>query len=154
MCNLFQSRLTLLMAFSAASVLMGCGAGGGAGGARTEVYSVTGTLQINGQPATDAWVTLAPDFEGVPTPVARVGADGTFKMSVYDDEVRNFQPPGDPVGDYFVLVRMPRDPASLLSGDRLEGAYSDPKVFKHLVSIQLGENKLEPISIDNAKLAN
>lgn len=143
----------LLYMVGLTSTLVGCGSPSSTGEKKL-VYSATGSLQINGQPGADAWVTLAPDFDGVPVPLTRVGADGKFTLNVYDSDVKAFQPPGDPVGDYHVLVRLPRDPASPMSKDRLGGAYFDPQTFKHPISIELGENTIAPIKIENAKFVD
>jgi hypothetical protein len=114
------------------------------------VYSATGTLKINGKPAEGAWVTLVPDFEGVPTPTARVTPDGKFLLEVFDQDVKSYDPPGDPEGEYLFLISMPRDPNSRISPDRLGGIYSNPKTAKKKVNIELGENQLAPIAIDGA----
>ena len=119
-----------------------------------EVYSVSGTVFLNGKPAADAWITLAPDAEGVPSPMGRVEKDGSFQLTVYDQDLAKFPKRGDPAGEYHVLIRMPKDPSMPLSPDRLGGAYADPRVFDHVVTIEVGENTLDPIQIDNAKLVN
>jgi hypothetical protein len=118
------------------------------------VYSAAGTLKFNGKPADGAWITLVPDTEGIPTPTARVKPDGKFLVEVFDEDVNSYEPPGDPTGDYKVLVSMPRDPSSRISPDRLGGVYSDASTAKNQVIIELGENELEPISLDGVKISD
>ena len=113
---------------------------------------MSGTLLINGKPAADAWITLAPDTEDVPAPMARVDKEGLFQLTVYDQDIAKYPKPGNPAGEYHVLVRMPKDPSIPLSQDRLGGAFANPEVFEHIVTIEAGENTLDPIQIDNAKL--
>jgi hypothetical protein len=144
-------RWTWVLLVALSSTLMSC-AGGNA--EKKEVYSVSGSLFINGEPAADAWITLAPDSDGVPIPMGRVEKDGSFQMSVYDQDMKKYPIPGDPAGEYHVLVRMPKDPSMPLSADRLGGAFADPTVFEHLVTIEVGENTLDPIRIDHAKIHN
>jgi len=133
-----------------ANVLIGCGANA----EKREVFSVSGSVFINGKPAADAWITLAPEVDGVPAPMGRVEQDGSFQLIVYDEDLAKYPKRGEPTGEYHVLVRMPKNPAMPLSPDRLGGAYADPRVFEHVVTIEVGENTLDPIRIDNAKLAN
>lgn len=140
----------LLASFSLWLVLGGC--------AETnrepqEVYSVSGHLFINGKPAAGALVTLAPEAEGVPAPMGRVDRNGAFQMGISDQDLAKYPQRSSPVGDYHLLVRLPSDPSKPFSLDRLGGAYANPDVFDHLVSIELGENELEPIRIENAKIA-
>lgn len=153
-----QSRLTqsimarLIVVTCVISGMSGCGSSTPA--EKKLVYTATGSLEINGKPGADAWVILAPDFEGVPAPAARVGADGKFTLNVYDQDVNSYQEPGDPRGEYHVLIRMPKDPANPISPDRLGGAYGDSTVSKHLVQIELGENELDPIKLENARITD
>jgi len=117
-----------------------------------EIYSVSGQIFINGKPAVGALVTLAPESEGVPIPMGMVLRDGSFQLSISDQDLAKYPQPGNPVGDYHVLIRMPLDPSKPFSADRFGGAYANPDVFDHLVSIELGENELEPIRIEDLNL--
>ena len=138
-----------LLATCVVTVITGCG---GSNQNAKEIYSVTGQLFVNGKPAVGALVTLAPESEGVPIPMGTVLQDGSFLMSISDQDLAKYPQRGNPVGDYRVLIRMPVDPSKPFSADRFGGAYANPDVFVHLVSIELGENELEPIRIENLNL--
>lgn len=121
---------------------------------RKEVYSVSGSLFVNGKPAVDAWITLAPEIDGVPAPMGRVSQDGSFHLVVYDDDLAKYPERGNPAGNYHVLVRLPKDPLIPLSPDRLGGVYADATTCQYEVTIEFGENDLDPIRIENAKLVD
>jgi hypothetical protein len=154
--SFFLSRpvlsISLVIAISFASLLAGCGSSASA--EKKPLYTVTGSLLINGKPASGARIILAPEEDDVPTPAGQIKEDGTFSLTVYDDELRVFEVPGDPVGEYSVLVLMPREPGVFMSPDRLGCVYSKKENAKHKVQIELGENRLDPIRIDNAKIQN
>jgi len=144
-----SNDLTRVLVVCLASMLIGCGEA-----EKKEIYSVSGSLFINGQPATDAWITFVPETEGGLVPMGRVEKDGSYQLTVYDQDLKNFPKGGDPAGEYHVLVRVPKDPTIPLSADRLGGAYANPQVFRHTVTIDVGENTLEPIRIDNARFVD
>ena len=139
----------LLLATCVVTVFTGCG---GSNPDAKEIYSVSGQLFINGKPAVGALVTLAPESEGVPIPMGTVAQDGTFLMSISDQDLAKYPQRGNPAGEYHVLIRMPVDPSKPFSADRFQGAYANPDAFDHPVSIELGENELEPIRIENLNL--
>jgi len=116
--------------------------------------TATGSLLINGQPAANARITLSPEADDVPALTGLVKSDGTFSLEVYDEDLKNFDPPGDPEGTYHVLVRLPRDPTVVLSPDRLGGVLANPKISKKQITLERGENKLDPIQFDGVQISN
>lgn len=149
---MFNRSLIVTCTMILATGLAGCGNSKPA--EKKLVYSAAGSLKINGKPADGAWITLVPEVEGIPTPTGRVRADGTFLLEVFDEDVKSYEPPGDPTGEYHVLVSMPRDPSSRISPDRLGGIYSDVKTSKKKAQIELGENQLAPINLDGVKISD
>ena len=74
-----------LCALGFSTLLTGCNGNA----EKKEVYSVSGTLLINGKPAADAWITLAPDTEDVPAPMARVDKEGLFQLLKAEDGTKD-----------------------------------------------------------------
>lgn len=69
--------------------------------ARVPVYQTRGKVSFQGNPAAGALVLLHPLDQGKPLPFnprARVGEDGTFLLTTYDDN------DGAPAGEYAVTI--------------------------------------------------
>lgn len=62
--------------------LLGCGAGGDDAG-RQPVFTVTGTVTLNGSPLENATVAFAPQA-GQPTAVGSTDAQGKFVLTTYE----------------------------------------------------------------------
>jgi hypothetical protein len=115
------------------------------------VAPVSGKLLICGRPATDAEVTLhAPtplkDEAGRTLfPTARVGADGSFRVTTYapDD--------GAPIGEYKVTVtwsQLTTDAGETTIGpDQLAGRFAQPSTPAASVQVREGTNELPVIDL-------
>jgi hypothetical protein len=131
-----------------AAILLAAGCGGGRLQDGPPAQPARGSLFINGQPAVAAQVTLHPaDGKNFDTrgsrPTGRVGDDGAFRLSTY--EVGD----GAPEGDYVVTVYWPAAPNSdEPSPDRVGGRLLDPKLSKHRVRINPGDNDIPPLQIE------
>lgn len=119
---------------------------------RPSVHPVQGSLLINGEPAAGARVSLHPvngqnfDQRGS-RPWGIVGSDGTFVLRTYEEG------DGAPEGTYDVSIIWMTNPDSLgPSPDRLGGQYARPESSPFQVTISEGENQLDPIRIDAARL--
>lgn len=148
-----SSAVSLVTAFVLINILC-VGLSGCSKPPKKMLLTVKGTLKINGNPAENARITLAPEMDEVPALTAIVKPDGSFQLELFDDELQSFDPPGDPVGDYHVLVSMPREPGVMLSPDRLGGLYSNAKTSKKKVSLELGDNQLDPIQFEGVTISN
>lgn len=146
------SCIGLLFLSCLIAAIPGCGGSGSR--SKQAIYTVMGSLSINGAPAKGARIILVPETDDVPSPSGLVQEDGTFSLATTAEELSSFETAGDPVGQYSVLVIMPREPNVMHSPDRLGGAYSKPDNPLPKVNLELGENRLEPIRIENAKLSN
>lgn len=97
-----QARVTSALGWLALVSLLAVGCGGDKADARrVPVYPVQGTITFRGQPVPGAVVTLHPTApaEGVPSPRAQVGRDGSLRVSTYDGG------DGAPAGEYIVTVK-------------------------------------------------
>jgi hypothetical protein len=117
---------------------------------RVEIYSVEGTLLIDGKPASRACVYFHPHvpLDGAnPIPFAIVESNGTFRPSTYS------QRDGLPAGEYTVTVVWPRfvefDGQEIATDDRLRGKYANPQSPVRTVTIEAGENKLPTIELES-----
>lgn len=117
-----------------------------------ETHPVTGKLTVNGEPAEGAVVTLYPVGEKVDQrnskPWGIVDDDGVFDLQTYE------KGDGAPVGEYVVTIKWPRDinDMSQAMTDRLGKAYSNPDKSEWRVTIEEGNNLLDPIEITGAKV--
>ena len=112
------------------------------------LYSVTGTVRINGEPAKDVnvmFLAVTPQ-EGVTEPLspsAVTGEDGTFRLMSFK--------PGDgaPAGDYQVTVNYPlsRFNKHLNGVDRLKGKFANPKTSGLTAKVEPKSNELAPFDL-------
>ncbi|PQO46810.1 hypothetical protein [Blastopirellula marina] len=115
------------------------------------VHPTSGSLLINGEPATGAIVGLHPlqgdvDERGA-IPAGKVKEDGTFVVSTYGVE------DGAPAGEFAVTVFWPQFPGRDDPGeDRLRGKYALPTSPVTKVTIGKGENQLEPLDLKAANM--
>jgi len=133
----WRSLMLLIVA-----LLTGCG-----GSDRVPVNPVSGKLLVDGQPAEGAVIVFhptSPPEKEVHKPAARVMADGTFQVTTYDAG------DGAPAGDYVMTVTWGEPP----SPDRLGGQYRDPGKSELKVTVNEGENVLEPIVLSLVKQAS
>lgn len=111
---------------------------------------VSGSVTYKGRPASGVRVRFHPQFDIGKVkfiPYGETGPDGKFLV--------NTGAPGNgaPPGDYIVSMEMPRiepDPRDGLESevDQWKGAYSDPAKSDWKVTIQEGENLLEPFRVN------
>lgn len=111
---------------------------------------VDGRVVLGGKPVTGVRVTLHPQFKigTVPfLPNGETDADGKFKLST------GAPGNGAPPGEYLVSLERPRivsDKANSgieLEVDDLKGKFKDPEKSPWKVTIQQGENHLEPFDL-------
>lgn len=128
-------------------VCLGCGQDWHA-----ETYPATGRVTINGQPAEGAVVTLHPTGQKVDQrnskPWGIVQEDGRVTLKTYE------KGDGAPASQYNVTIKWPEDlskPSTAMT-DRLGGRFSRPERSQWTVTIEEGENELEPIEITGAKV--
>lgn len=121
---------------------------------KAETYPATGKVTINGEPPEGAVVTLYPADEKVDKRNSRpwgiVQEDGTFTLKTYENG------DGAPAGEYDVTLKWPWD-VSTPSGamtDRLGGRFSRPEQSQWTVTIEEGENELEPIELSGVQVKN
>jgi hypothetical protein len=137
-------RAGLLLAAGALVALMsGCGGNRG-----PVLYSVRGSVRINGEPAKDVNVMFTPVAppEGGATPLspaAVTGEDGSFRLMSFK--------PGDgaPAGDYRVTINYPmsRFNKHLNGIDRLKGKFADPKTSGLTAKVEPKSNDLPPFDL-------
>jgi hypothetical protein len=141
----WPGRRALLVCLAGLLVLLsapGCGKKG-----RLPVYPVRGQVLVNNAPAKEAVVTFWPEEPGKKetfNPNARTDENGNFTLSTYTAG------DGAPAGTYLVTVEWPAR-HDLISGhwegDKLKGAYKDPKKSKIRVTIEKRPNELDPINL-------
>lgn len=135
---------TLALALLAAA---GCGKPEG----RMDVYPVSGTVLIDGQPAAGADVVLHPTFplsdKDADYPRAGVGEDGRFTISTYDEG------DGAPAGTYKVSIFRGGDSESeslqakkSREADPLKG-YKDPEKSGLTITVKEESNELPPFDL-------
>lgn len=133
----------------------------GCGGREYETISthpVTGRLTVNGVPAAGAIVRLYPETPQAGAkhpllPSGRVDQQGTYQLTTYEND------DGAPVGDYTVAIEWPdpdwRPPGGGIPPpppDRLQARFSDPEQSAIEVSVTEGENRLEPIVLEDVEI--
>lgn len=137
----------LSLAMFIAALCVGCGDDW-----RSETQPVTGKLTVNGEPPEGAVVTFHPTGEKVDkrnsTPWGVIDAQGVFHLQTYATG------DGAPVGEYVVTVKWPWDvnDMGLAMTDRLGKAYARPEKSQWRITIEEGENILDPIEIAGAKV--
>lgn len=113
------------------------------------VHPVQGQVIYKGKPLADANITLIPvdqEIPGTVRPTARTDSDGAFVVGTYS------QADGAPAGEYKVLVlHFPVivTANSANSGpNSLPAKYARPETTDLKVTIEEGENSLDPIEIN------
>lgn len=140
---MFRRLFCLTMMGLAIASVSGCGP------AKGQLYSVTGTLKVNGKPAENALILLHPKTTTKETvrPSARVKADGTFDVTTFEAG------DGAEAGEYIVTVEWRLPPKTPFDGngpDQLEGAYSNPTKSTLKATVNSGPTTLAPIEIEYA----
>jgi hypothetical protein len=115
---------------------------------RKELYSVTGKVLYQGNPAEGATVTfhvLEGDSAKTPKPGAQVQNNGEFRLSTY----RSYD--GAPAGTYAVTIVYPsadrKENDENVGPDLLRGRYINPKTTPLRAEIKKQENCLDPFDI-------
>jgi hypothetical protein len=115
---------------------------------RKPVFPVRGkVLDARGKPAAGALLTFHPagaEDPGTPKPVAKVEEDGSFSLTTYA------KGDGAPEGEYTVTLTWPaqkKTPFDPEGGDRLKGAYANPRTSTIRFTVQQGENEVPPIQL-------
>jgi hypothetical protein len=116
------------------------------------MYSVSGKVLVDGEPATRAEITLHPldplhkkDDKTV-RPFAVVDPDGSFRLSTYETC------DGAPAGEYAVTVVWPSFTTDPLGEetpgpDRLRKRYADARRSAFRATIREGDNQLPPFEL-------
>lgn len=120
------------------------------------VYPATGEVSVDGKPAAGVYVVLTPakgseaDEKGL-KPTGTTDQDGLFSLSTYQ------QADGAPAGDYVITIQWMKEPTQVARGvmpgfsppqDHFRGKYLNPEKSAWRVTIDEGENVLEPISVN------
>jgi hypothetical protein len=141
-----RRRNFALLFLLGAVVLAGCGKGLSV----PSTVPVSGVVKYKGRPLQGIRVTLHPQAETArPTfiPTGQTGPDGKFKLST------GAPGNGAPPGTYVVTFEKPEigSPASTRSieteVDAFGGKYSDPAKSQWTVTIEKGENSLQPFEL-------
>lgn len=112
---------------------------------------VTGKVMLKGKPAAGVRVKFHPQFdigEIKYVPEGETSADGSFVLST------GAPGNGAPPGDYAVTFEKPEIESARKSNyleteiDRFQGKYADPEDTPWTVTIDAGENRLEPFELD------
>jgi hypothetical protein len=112
-------------------------------------YPVTGTVIVNGEPASGATVFLRPqsnDIRSSQTIMGIVADDGTFEL------VCGSIGKGVPPGEYDVIIEWKqvtgqRNGRPERGPDRLKGRYASPSKSGLHVTISPGSNELDPFEL-------
>jgi hypothetical protein len=114
------------------------------------LYPVSGTVKVQGEPASGAFVVFHP--KNLPSqgaepirPSAHVKTDGSFQLTSFDNG------DGAPAGSYVVTVqwhKLIKDGGDVKAGPNVVPSdYSKADTTPLLVSVKESENKLDPIEI-------
>lgn len=137
--------------------VVGCGGGYG----RLEPQPVSGQVIVNGEPAAGCTVVFVPrdsELRGKVLLGGTTSDDGTFELTTHETG------DGAPVGEYGVKLHWeatkwpgmdrvdPMDPGRPEGPDRLQGEYSNPEQSGLSVTVEQGQNDLEPFRIDGVEL--
>jgi hypothetical protein len=111
-------------------------------GSQTAHNPVSGTVKIDGKPASRAWVCLVP-LDGSPQrPSAETLADGSFRMTGKDGAV---------AGEYAVTVVWPtytmNGGEEIQTGDQLKGRFGSREAPAAKATIQAGDNVIPPLDL-------
>ncbi len=136
-----RDRFGLLSLFVLIISLVGCGDDD-----RPELFPLTGTVAVNGQPAHGAIVTLHSEKSqplGTPKPFGRADAEGRFQLTTFETS------DGVPAGDYRVTVIWPENPqARGPSPDRLSGRYASQESSPLTVAVSEGMTELPALELE------
>ena len=117
-----------------------------------ETHPATGTVSVNGEPASGAVVTLYPVNQKVDVrnsrPYAIANEQGNFTLKTYEAG------DGAPVGEYDVTITWPVDVTKmeLAMTDQLDGQFDRPEESQWKVNISEGDNVIPSIDITGVKL--
>jgi hypothetical protein len=113
------------------------------------VHPVSGTVNYQGKPLSDARITLIPKDPEIPSsvrPTATSGEDGTFIVGTYSTD------DGAPAGEYKVIVvRFPVivTASNATSGpNNLPPKYSNASTTDLSVTVEAGANELSPLELN------
>jgi hypothetical protein len=120
---------------------------------RMQVYPVSGTVKVGGQPVEGAEVVFygaTPGLRGKGTipPEGETDANGVFRLTSYEPN------DGAPAGQFKVTVRWPEpipadaDQEMYQPKDRLKGKYSDPETSGLTVEVPEGGGELPPFELN------
>lgn len=140
-------RITRALILSLLSIvsLTGCT---GSGDGLTK-YSVKGAVKVNGEPAAGIVVRFRSKDASSP------GANARFPVGVTDDDgvfrvSTNGEADGAVAGEYEVTIVWPESDEPPLR-DRLGGAYATAEKSKLQVTIEPGDNELQPFVLERGK---
>ena len=143
MNNPIDRRRTFVLLFLlGAAVLGGCGKGLSV----PSTVPVSGVVKYKGKPLQGIRVTLHSQIETAKSgfiPTAQTGPDGRFTLGT--GASRNGAPPGT----YVVTFEKPEITGYVETEvDAFRGMYSDPAKSKWTVTIEKGENSLQPFELN------
>jgi len=143
MNNPIDRRRTFVLLFLlGAAVLGGCGKGLSV----PSTVPVSGVVKYKGKPLQGIRVTLHSQTESAKPafiPSGQTGPDGKFKLST------GAPGNGAPPGTYVVTFEKPEITGSVETEvDAFRGMYSDPAKSKWTVTIEKGENSLQPFELN------
>lgn len=142
-------------------ILAICLSGCGSNDSRLETHPVSGSVFINGEPASGCTVTFVPrdaELRGAVIPAGSTDESGTFQLTTYETG------DGAPAGEYGVSLIWEAtswpsmnaeggiDPVVTVRPDRLLNRLSSPEKSGLKATVVEGENALEPFRLDNVKL--
>jgi hypothetical protein len=140
------NRIIAVMAATLCLIFAGCRSGGLP---KPSTEPVTGTVIFKGKPLSGVKITFHPNFDIGPVqflPNGLTDKQGRFTLST------TAAGDGAPVGDYTVTLELPvvtTNKAGLETEvDFWKGKHADAKTSQWKVTIQKGENALEPYRLD------
>lgn len=117
----------------------------GCGGGRLPLYTVSGTVLVDGEPAAGAVVYFVPknvedELGQRQRPVGVADDEGGFRLTTFTRH------DGAAPGEYGVLIQWPADGESN-GGDRLGGKYFRSDDVKLQVTVEPRSNRLDPFEL-------
>ena len=114
---------------------------------------VTGKVLDNGEPVVRAKVAFHPVLPSTDPPLipsAMTDEQGQFQLTTY------VQSDGAPPGEYRVTLSCPVLPSPKAAGiqlpvDKYKGRFSNPEKSKWTVTVNEGENSLDPFDVSSGK---
>lgn len=141
---MLTSRIILVSLACAAAV--GCGSGGLS---VPKTAPVSGTVLVKGKPVAGVKVTFHPQFDMGSvkfTPIGETNKEGRFTVNTGAGGA------GAPPGDYVVTFELLRGGADKsgqdIEVDAWKGKHADPAKSPFKVTINSGDNALEPFKLD------